>query len=193
MFSNKRIIYCTTEEMKSHLTYCRENRHLVTCQADVGKLKEYNFKTPLQKAIQLLKRHRDIMFENDTKKLKPISIIITTLAAELYNDEDNVVDTLTNILTNIEAHLKRKMVGGVYHVKSKIVNNCARGLYTHFMFNLYAFGSRTERSGERLPKAARGSVKVRNATVEQLLGSQIKLRNLVVAVAERSKIRAFRS
>lgn len=96
--------------------YCRENRHLVTCQADVGKLKEYNFKTPLQKAIQLLKRHRDIMFEDDTKKLKPISIIITTLAAELYNDEDNVVDTLTNILTNMEAHLNRKMVGGVYHV-----------------------------------------------------------------------------
>ena len=56
------------------------------------------------------------MFEDDTKKLKPISIIITTLAAELYNDEDNVVDTLTNILTNMEAHLNRKMVGGVYHV-----------------------------------------------------------------------------
>ena len=96
--------------------YCRENRHLITCQADVEKLKEYNFKTPLQKAIQLLKRHRDVMFENDTQKLKPISIIITTLAAELYNDEDNVVDALTNILTNIEAHLKRKMVAGVYHV-----------------------------------------------------------------------------
>ena len=85
--------------------YCRENRHLITCQADVEKLKEYNFKTPLQKAIQLLKRHRDVMFEHDTQKLKPISIIITTLAAELYNDEDNVVDALTNILTNIEAHL----------------------------------------------------------------------------------------
>ena len=83
--------------------------------------------------------------------------------------------------------------GPASSVKSKIVNSCARGLYTHFMFNFYAFGSRTERSGERLPKAARGSVKVRNATVEQLLGSQIKLRNLVVAVAERSKIRAFRS
>ena len=44
-------------------------------------------------------------------------------------------------------------------VKSKIVNNCARGLYTHFMFRFYAFGSRTERSVERLPKAAGGSIK----------------------------------
>ena len=69
-------------------------------------------------------------------------------------------------------------------VKSKIVNNCARGLYTHFMFNLYAFGSRTERSGERLPKAARGSIEARNAAVEQLLGPQIDLCDLVVAVAE---------
>ena len=69
-------------------------------------------------------------------------------------------------------------------VKSKIVNNCARGLYTHFMFNLYAFGSQTERSGERLPKAARGSIEARNAAVEQLLGPQIDLCDLVIAVAE---------
>ena len=72
-----------------------------------------------------------------------------------------------------------------------IVNNCARGLYTHFMFDLYAFGSRTERSGERLPKAARGLVEARNTAVEQLLGSQIKLCDLVVAVAERSKLCAL--
>ena len=96
--------------------YCNENGHRITCQADVAKLKEYNFKTPLQKAIQLLKRHRDIMYEDDTNNLKPISIIITTLAAQLYNDEDNVVDALTNILNKIEPHLKSKMVGGVYHV-----------------------------------------------------------------------------
>ena len=37
-------------------------------------------------------------------------------------------------------------VGEGQAVKSKIVNSCARGLYTHFMFILYAFGSRTERS-----------------------------------------------
>ena len=41
----------------------------------------------------------------------------------------------------------------------------------------------TERSGERLPKAARGSIEARNAAVEQLLGPQIDLRDLVVAVA----------
>ena len=83
------------------------------------------------------------------------------------------------------------MVGEGACVKSKIVNSCARGLYTHFMFNLYAFGSRTERSGERLPKAARGLVEARNSAVEQLLGSKIKLGDFVIAVAERGKIRAL--
>ena len=78
--------------------------------------------------------------------------------------------------------------GAARTVKSKIVNNCARGLYTHFMFIIYAFGSRAERSEERLPKAARGSIKSRNAAVEQLLGPQIDLRDLVVAVAKRGKL-----
>lgn len=96
--------------------YCSENKHRLLCQADIKQLKEYNFKTPLQKAIQLLKRHRDIMFDGDVKKVKPISIIITTIAAELYNNEDNIVDALSNILNNAEAHLKSKMVGGIYHV-----------------------------------------------------------------------------
>ncbi len=96
--------------------YCSENKHRLLCQADIEQLKEYNFKTPLQKAIQLLKRHRDIMFDGDVKKVKPISIIITTIAAELYNNEDNIVDALSNILNNAEAHLISKMVGGIYHV-----------------------------------------------------------------------------
>ena len=51
----------------------------------------------------------------------------------------------------------------------------------------------TERSGERLPKAARGSIEARNATVEQLLNPQIDLRDLVVALAERSEVCAFRT
>ena len=43
--------------------YCSAHRDVIKSQADVEALKEYHFKTPLQKAIQILKRHRDIMFE----------------------------------------------------------------------------------------------------------------------------------
>lgn len=42
-------------------------------------------KTPLQRAVQILKRHRDIMFAGDEDK--PVSIIITTLAAKAYQGE----------------------------------------------------------------------------------------------------------
>lgn len=110
--------------------YRRENLSILKCSADVEKIKEYHLKTPLQKAIQILKRHRDIMFADDSRHNKPISIIITTIAAELYNNEDNIVNTLTNILENAEDYIMKNMVGTEYHVDNpsytgKVVENFA--------------------------------------------------------------------
>lgn len=51
---------------------------------EVEGIPEYYRKNQLQKIIQLLKRHRDVMFENDHNNIKPISIIITTLAGLSY-------------------------------------------------------------------------------------------------------------
>lgn len=50
----------------------------------VEQIPDYRVRTPLQRSVQLMKRHRDIMYENSD--LKPISIIITTLAARAYSD-----------------------------------------------------------------------------------------------------------
>jgi hypothetical protein len=69
-------------------------------KARVDDLPIFKRKTPLQRCIQLLKRHRDIMFK-DYEDSKPISIIITTLAARAYNGETEVVSALTNILENL--------------------------------------------------------------------------------------------
>lgn len=66
---------------------------------------------PLQRAVQLLKRHRDIMFQDyseDDKKEKPISCIITTLAAKSYNGEENIIDALTNIVRGMKDHIIEK-------------------------------------------------------------------------------------
>ncbi len=49
----------------------------------VEEVPDYSVKTVLQLAVQLMKRHRDIVFEKDPDN-KPISIIITTLAARVY-------------------------------------------------------------------------------------------------------------
>lgn len=42
------------------------------------------FKGILRRIVQLQKRHRDIYFENADESLRPISIILTTLAAQAY-------------------------------------------------------------------------------------------------------------
>lgn len=62
-------------------------------------------KTPLQRAIQLLKRHRDMRFAGLTNEnCKPISMIISVLSAEIYNNEDTIYNTLKNILTVLDRH-----------------------------------------------------------------------------------------
>jgi len=67
-------------------------------------LKQNKNKTKLQKAVQILKRHRDVMFEKDLDN-KPISIIITTLAGQLYKGESTILDTLLGFVDGVEAYL----------------------------------------------------------------------------------------
>jgi hypothetical protein len=63
-------------------------------------------KLPLQRAVQILKRHRDIMFDGDEDK--PISIIITTLAAESYAKQTSVIDALIHIVDEMPNYIKVK-------------------------------------------------------------------------------------
>lgn len=81
-----------------------QRRH-PTVFASVSDVPDQLVRTPLQRAVQLLKRHRDVRFlrhpdEND----KPISIIITTLAASAYQQETDVFSTLAGIVDRIDRH-----------------------------------------------------------------------------------------
>ncbi len=67
-------------------------------KASVDDIPEYRVKTPLQRTIQILKRHRDIFCARKKNDCKPISIIITTLAATLYKGQDNVYNAIYDIL-----------------------------------------------------------------------------------------------
>ena len=83
----------------------REN--LFEAVMPVGKyVKE---KTILQRIVQILKRHRDIMFKDDEDK--PISIIITTLAARAYNGESSLLEGLYNVVGSMESYIKRNPNG----------------------------------------------------------------------------------
>ena len=73
---------------------------LLEKSAQVDDVPLFRRKTPLQRVIQLLKKHRDIMFADDEDS-KPISIILTTLAAKAYSGEQDMYLALTNILENM--------------------------------------------------------------------------------------------
>ena len=79
-------------------------------QRQVHNLPEYKVKTPLQRAIQILKRHRDIWFDKNQpvydEKAKPSSIIITTLAAHAYYNESDLQQTLLKILTQMPHYIE---------------------------------------------------------------------------------------
>lgn len=75
--------------------------------ANVEDIPSYRVKTPLQQAVQILKRHRDIRFANDMDD-KPISVIITTLAGLSYNAESNVGFALQAMLANMHTHIKSR-------------------------------------------------------------------------------------
>lgn len=66
---------------------------------------DIHVKTPLQRAIQLLKRHRDIRFCNQrNEKCKPISMVITVLAAKIYRNESTIDETLRNLIDTLSLH-----------------------------------------------------------------------------------------
>ena len=74
-------------------------------QARVEDVPEYQVKTPLQRAIQISKRHRDIMFIEDPDD-KPISIIITTLAGHAYNNESDLLDALQSLVKGMPRYIR---------------------------------------------------------------------------------------
>lgn len=73
----------------------------------VDDIPDYRVRTPLQSAIMLLKRHRDMMYEKDKINCAPISIIITTLSAHAYNGERDIADALYSILGNMDRFVMR--------------------------------------------------------------------------------------
>lgn len=85
-----------------------------TIYASVDQVPDQLAKTPLQRVIQVLKRHRDVYFAGRTNEShKPISMIITTLAASFYDGEPDVVTALINIISIIVAHAA--LVEDKYH------------------------------------------------------------------------------
>jgi hypothetical protein len=80
----------------------RKKKQLILDEAtaSIEDVPEWKVKTPLQRAVQILKRHRDIYFGKSENR--PVSIIITTLAARAYQGEENTYDAIRKILSKMK-------------------------------------------------------------------------------------------
>lgn len=96
-----------SEWFKSRMAAALERRKRMLAEstrASVEAIPDYKVRTPLQAAIMILKRHRDHSFEQ-RKDERPISVIITTLAAHSYNGEETIGQALVAILTSMDKHV----------------------------------------------------------------------------------------
>lgn len=78
-------------------------------RAKVEEIKDYEVRTPLQRLIQLLKRHRDMKYGDDEDR--PISIIITTLAAKAYQNEPDIAAALFSVVPAMRAGIEKRIDG----------------------------------------------------------------------------------
>ena len=83
----------------------------------VEDVPDYRVKTPLQKSVQLLKRHRDIYFQDDPED-KPVSIAMTTLAARAYGGESDLLEVFTKIALTMRHHIKKE--NGKYVISNPV-------------------------------------------------------------------------
>ncbi|SFD09362.1 hypothetical protein SAMN05216577_116109 [Pseudomonas citronellolis] len=74
--------------------------NLAEARAQVDEVPLYRRKTHLQRCIQLLKRHRDLMFKEESDS-KPISIIITTIAARSYTGSPTLSGAMEQVLKGL--------------------------------------------------------------------------------------------
>lgn len=94
---------------RMHQVFVARRRAIALAEGktDIEKIPEYRVKTPLQSVVQILKRHRDGAFA-DRPDVKPASIILTTLAAHAYNQEETLVGALFSILSRMDRYIETR-------------------------------------------------------------------------------------
>lgn len=120
--SNPQDYYLWFVNLSKHSEY--KKRFAIQNKIDIEKVPNYKVKTPLQRIIQVLKRHAELMFDENIE-YKPSSIIITTLAAKAYRHYNETTITFHQlmkiIINNLEGELDYFM--GHYCVLNPVDKN----------------------------------------------------------------------
>jgi hypothetical protein len=104
------------DRMRTEVVQLRESL-AKAASASVEEIPEWRVRTPLQRAVQLLKRHRNLRFEADADNC-PASIIITTLAARAYSHESDTFTAVLNIVRAMPRHIENR--NGVWWVANPV-------------------------------------------------------------------------
>lgn len=115
------------EWFKERMRVERERLLILANKANVENVPDWDIKTPLQRVVQLCKRHRDLRCEFEDEDLKPLSIIITTLVAKAYDNEADLLDAMEKIVRTMRDHIEVR--DGDYWVENPVncVENFAAG------------------------------------------------------------------
>lgn len=152
-------------------------------RAHIERVPEPSARTSLQTAVQLLKRHRDVMFKG--REEAPISVIITTLAARAYNGEVSLADAMINVTNGMRARIE-------WDDKRPIVSNPVR-IEENFADRWETEPEKQVAFFDWLEAIERFVEEVANASVEELRGClTVALGEPVADVAVR-KYAAMRS
>lgn len=95
----------------------RERRLRTDKIAGIEAVPFFETRVPLQYVVQLLKRYRDVLFQNDPDAA-PISIIITTLAALAYGGEETITECLFGVLDRIPNFIEQR--GGLIAIPNPV-------------------------------------------------------------------------
>lgn len=89
----------------------------LSLRASVDDIPDWQIRTPLQRAIQLLKRHRDLFFREHPDR-RPASIIITSLVARAYLGERSIFEAFENGAKSMQVGLIQK--DGRYNIPNPV-------------------------------------------------------------------------
>jgi len=85
--------------------------------ASIAEIPDYQVRTPLQRLVQILKRHRDIRYEGNEHR--PISIIITTLAGLAYSNEADLAEAIEAVVPKMR-RLVQARDNGTYWIPNPV-------------------------------------------------------------------------
>lgn len=98
-------------------------------------------KDTLQLVVQLFKRWRDLYYADVDPKLAPISIVLTTLAADTYQGEQSVSGAITSMLSDIVKLIDISRRAGESHLHLCNPSNTAEDLSERWDSNPLAYSA----------------------------------------------------